>query len=85
MHFQGKQLSHFHFCFPCQCGSTLKEKNLLLLEQILSVKSRSILERLHHAGKQRESLVSCFPLLFSLGEKHMKVYSYTIKILPYLP
>ena len=34
VHFQGKQLCHFHFCL-LQLGSTLKEK-----EQILSCKNR---------------------------------------------
>ena len=49
MHFQMKQLFYFHFCLPSQWGeggvvvggrgSTLKGKTLLLLEQILNIKS----------------------------------------------
>ena len=36
------------FCLPSQSGSTLKEKNLLLLEQILFIKSRPHVKELHH-------------------------------------
>ena len=36
-------------------GSNAKGNNLLLWGQILSFKSRPILEGLHHAGKQTES------------------------------
>ena len=33
---------HFHLCLPSPWGSTLKGKNLLLQEQILSFKSRPL-------------------------------------------
>ena len=44
--FQGKQLFLSIFFHPSQLGSTLKGKNLLLLEQILSFKIRHLLKRL---------------------------------------
>ena len=45
VHFQGTQLRHFHFHLLSQLGSTLKEKNLLLREQILSFKRRPLLRK----------------------------------------
>ena len=39
--FLRKQLCHFHFSAPFLVGSTLKGKNLLQEEQILSFQSRS--------------------------------------------
>ena len=45
IYFKGKQLCHFPF-MHFQWKSTLKGKNLLLLEQILSFESRSFLEGL---------------------------------------
>ena len=40
LHFQRTEHCHFHLCHPSYKRSTLKEKNLLLWEQILSVKGR---------------------------------------------
>ena len=48
----GKQL--YYFCLPFQLESTLKGKNLLLEEQILSFKIRSYVKELHHSVKQTE-------------------------------
>ena len=42
---RGSNSSFFHFCLRSHGGSILKEKNLLLLEQILSFKSKSCFER----------------------------------------
>ena len=42
VHFQGKQLCHFHCCLLCKLGSSHTGKNLLLLEQILFCKRRLI-------------------------------------------
>ena len=39
-------------CLPFQQGSTLKGKNLLLKEQIFSIKSRPHVKELHHPMKQ---------------------------------
>ena len=53
------------FCLPSHLGSTLKEKNLLPLEQILSFESRPYFERvepLNCSGKQTGNHKSCFPL-----------------------
>ena len=50
------------FLFPSQWGSTLKGKNLLLQEQILSFKNRPHSGKLHHHGKQIKSHKSYFPL-----------------------
>ena len=54
-HFQGKQLSHFHFCLPSLLESTLKGKHLLHLEQMLSVKLGSVLEGFRFLGIQTGS------------------------------
>ena len=45
VHFQRKQLCHFQFCFHSHLGSTLQGNNLLLQEQILSLKSRPAIGR----------------------------------------
>ena len=39
----GKQLCYVHFALPSPWGSTLKGKNLLFKEQILSYKSKPLL------------------------------------------
>ena len=61
----------FSFPFPLNRGQLLKEKNLLLVEQILSFKCRP------HFGKapSLEGHKSCFPL--KKLHRNVGVYPYT--------
>ena len=52
---QGKQICIFHFCLPCQLGSTLKGKNLLLEEQILPFRVDPFLKDLSFRESNRKS------------------------------
>ena len=61
------QLSQFHFCLHYLLGSTLKGENLLLEEQILSIKSRSILVGFLWPAMQTESYWFSF---FECGGNH---------------
>ena len=45
----------FHFCVPSNVGSTIKGKNLLQEEQILSFKSRPLLKGFCFPEKQARS------------------------------
>ena len=60
---QGKQLFHLHFHFPSQLGSTLKGKNLLLKEQILSLKSRPYFERTSSSREANRKSQKLFPFV----------------------
>ena len=72
---KGSNSFHFHICVPSYQESTLKEKNLLLYEQILSCKSRPHFERLHLSRDANRKLQRLFPLTKTL--KKVEVFAYT--------
>ena len=61
---------------PYKLGSSHKGKNLLLLEQILSLREDPILRRLRPPGKRIESQENCLPL--KTWRKTKKVHPYTL-------
>ena len=66
VHFQGKQLCHFHFCLPFQWGPPIKKKNWL-----------PHLEGLYPSGKQIR-IYKCFSHSKS-GGMIWKCYNLTLK------
>ena len=73
----GNQFCQLHFCLASQFGSTLKRKNLLLWEQILSFRSRPPLEGFLCTEKHTRSHISCFCMIKQSG-KNMVMCPYTL-------
>ena len=70
--------SVIHICFLSKVEFTLKEKNLLLFEQILSFKSKPEFGRAMSARKANRKSRKLFPLE-NITEKNMAVYPYTLR------
>ena len=66
---------HFHFCFPSMQVSTLKGKNLLLQEQILSYKSRPDFRGTSSSRKTKE-VMKVVPLC--KNGRNMEMYPYPL-------
>ena len=77
VHLQGKQLYNFLFCFSSQFRSTLKGKNLLFQEQILSLKSRPLFGRLIALRSKQE--VTKIVSLHKYCRNNMEVCPHTFR------
>ena len=72
VHFQGKQLCHFHCCLPFKLESSHKGKRICFHQsQLFPLRIHPILEKLHSPGKQTGSNENCLLL--------MEVYPYTLQ------
>ena len=68
IHFQGEKLCCIRICFPSQEGSTLKEKNKLLLEYFFPLRLHPSLIGLCQLGKLTGSQKSYSPS--KMADKH---------------
>ena len=65
----GETTPPFSFCLPFPMGSTLKGKNLLLLEQILSFKSIPHFGKSEMSRGENRKTQKLFPFV-KMAEKH---------------
>ena len=76
--FRGSNSCHLHIFSPSQEGFTLKGKNLLLLEQILSCKSKPQFKKGYVSWWSKQEVKKVVPLSKNMGKLYMQEYPYTL-------
>ena len=77
IHFQGKQLCHFHFCLPCQCRSGPSCSKLMASLVDVSLKFQTLISRIYQYFllKKCEKLLDCkLQKLLSFLQQIISVY-----------